>query len=86
MSALLMASASAFARDKLEVLAHDSIFKDESLQEVKVVARKPGTSRLRLSLFSAKSDSNFRKQNIFYVMFDAFFYPSCIPSTYSHSF
>ena len=46
MSALLMASASAFARDKLEVLAHDSIFKDESLQEVKVVARKPGTSRL----------------------------------------
>lgn len=38
MSALLMASASAFAQDKLEVLAHDSIFKDESLQEVKVVA------------------------------------------------
>lgn len=38
MSALLMASASAFAQDKLEVLAHDSIFKDESLQEVMVVA------------------------------------------------
>ena len=57
---MLMASAAAFAQDKLYVnhsyndssnessneLDNDSIFKDESLQEVKVVARKPGTTRL----------------------------------------
>nr|WP_296088539.1 hypothetical protein [uncultured Prevotella sp.] len=45
MSALLMASASAFAQNET-TNDNDSIFKDESLQEVKVVARKPGTSRL----------------------------------------
>lgn len=45
MSAWLMASASAFAQNET-TNDNDSIFKDESLQEVKVVARKPGTSRL----------------------------------------
>lgn len=52
MSAMLMASAAAFSQDKRDnnysynETDNDSIFKDESLQEVKVVARKPGTSRL----------------------------------------
>ena len=52
MSALLMASAAAFSQDKRDNnhsyndFDNDSIFKDETLQEVKVVARKPGTSRL----------------------------------------
>ena len=52
MSAMLMASAAAFAQDKLDSnhsyneSDNDSIFKDETLQEVKVTARKAGTSRL----------------------------------------
>ena len=42
-----MAAVESFAQDNLHNdLDNDSIFKDETLQEVKVVARKPGTSRL----------------------------------------
>ena len=51
MSALLMAAAEGFAQNNLHNESNndsnnDSIFKDESLQEVKVVARRAGTSRL----------------------------------------
>ena len=42
-SALLMAATTAFAQNDTQ---NDSIFKDENLQEVKIVARKAGTSRL----------------------------------------